>query len=46
MSILIISENKKARFDYQIIETFEAGLQLTGSEVKSMRAQCLSAPNH
>jgi SsrA-binding protein len=39
MSILIISENKKARFDYHIIETFEAGLQLTGSEVKSMRAR-------
>lgn len=39
MGILIISENKKARFDYHIIETFEAGLQLTGSEVKSMRAR-------
>ena len=39
MSILIISENKKARFDYHIIETFEAGLQLTGSEVKSMRSR-------
>lgn len=39
MSVLIISENKKARFDYHIIETFEAGLQLTGSEVKSLRAR-------
>ena len=39
MGILIISENKKARFDYHIIETFEAGLQLTGSEVKSLRAR-------
>jgi SsrA-binding protein len=37
MSILIISENKKARFDYTIIETFEAGLVLTGSEVKALR---------
>jgi SsrA-binding protein len=37
MSILIIQENKKARFDYEIIETFEAGLMLTGSEVKSLR---------
>ncbi len=37
MSILIIQENKKARFDYDIIETFEAGLMLTGSEVKSLR---------
>ncbi|MEY4616193.1 MAG: hypothetical protein RJB66_1153 [Pseudomonadota bacterium] len=37
MSILIISENRKARFDYQIIETYEAGISLTGSEVKSIR---------
>lgn len=36
-NILIIHENKKARFDYSIIETFEAGLVLTGSEVKSLR---------
>jgi SsrA-binding protein len=35
--ILIISENRKARFDYEILETFEAGLVLTGSEVKSLR---------
>jgi len=37
MSILIIQENKKARFDYEVVETFEAGLMLTGSEVKSLR---------
>lgn len=37
MSIKIISENKKARFDFQILETFEAGLVLKGSEVKSLR---------
>lgn len=36
--ILLISENKKARFDYFIVETYEAGLVLTGSEVKSIRA--------
>jgi len=30
--------NKKARFDYEIIESFEAGIVLTGSEVKSIRA--------
>jgi SsrA-binding protein len=35
--ILIIQENKKARFDYFIVETYEAGLALTGSEVKSLR---------
>lgn len=38
MGIQIISENKKARFDYHVVETFEAGLVLTGSEVKSLRA--------
>jgi len=37
MSILIIQENKKARFDYDVVDTFEAGLVLTGSEVKSLR---------
>lgn len=37
MSIKIVSDNKKARFDFEIIETFEAGLVLTGSEVKSLR---------
>lgn len=37
MSIKIISENKKARFDYEIIDTFEAGIVLMGSEVKSLR---------
>ncbi|UXR64826.1 SsrA-binding protein SmpB [Bdellovibrio bacteriovorus] len=35
--ILIVHENKKARFDYTIVETYEAGLQLMGSEVKSLR---------
>lgn len=35
--IKIITANKKAFHDYQILETFEAGLVLTGSEVKSMR---------
>lgn len=32
-----IAVNKRARFDYAIEDTFEAGMQLTGSEVKSMR---------
>ena len=39
MSIKIISENRKARFNYEIGEAFEAGIALTGSEVKSLRAQ-------
>lgn len=33
----VITRNKKARYDYEIIETLEAGIALTGSEVKSMR---------
>ena len=33
----LIAENRRARFDYYLEETFEAGLQLTGSEVKSLR---------
>jgi SsrA-binding protein len=34
----IISVNKRARFDYHINETLEAGLVLQGTEVKSLRA--------
>ena len=37
MSIKIIAENRKARHDYFIIETFEAGIVLKGTEVKSLR---------
>ena len=37
-SIKIIAENRKARHDYHIHETYEAGLVLTGTEVKSLRA--------
>ena len=33
-----IAENRKARHDYFIMEAVEAGLVLTGTEVKSMRA--------
>ncbi len=36
-SFIEIARNKKARFDYEIIETFEAGIVLKGSEVKSLR---------
>ncbi len=32
-----VAINRRARFDYEIEETFEAGLQLQGSEVKSLR---------
>jgi SsrA-binding protein len=34
----VISDNRKARFNYEIGEVFEAGIALTGSEVKSLRA--------
>lgn len=37
-NIKIVSENRKARHDYHIHETYEAGLVLTGTEVKSLRA--------
>ncbi len=33
-----VADNRKARFNYEFVETFEAGLQLTGTEVKSLRA--------
>jgi len=33
----IAADNRRARFDYEIGETFEAGLMLTGTEVKSLR---------
>jgi len=33
----IIAQNRKARHDYSILETFEAGIALTGTEVKSLR---------
>ncbi|MBC7282699.1 SsrA-binding protein SmpB [Hoeflea sp.] len=33
----IVAENRKARFNYEIIDTFETGLVLTGTEVKSLR---------
>ena len=36
--IKLIAENRRGRFDYEILDTFEAGLQLTGTEVKSLRA--------
>ena len=33
----IISNNKKAYHDYFILETFEAGIELKGTEIKSIR---------
>jgi SsrA-binding protein len=34
----VVATNRKARFNYEIIDTFEAGMVLIGSEVKSLRA--------
>lgn len=34
----LIASNRKARHDYAIIDTYEAGISLTGTEVKSLRA--------
>lgn len=33
----VVAQNRRARYDYEILETFEAGLQLTGGEVKACR---------
>ncbi|KAA5598949.1 SsrA-binding protein SmpB [Blastochloris sulfoviridis] len=33
----VVADNRKARFHYEIGETFEAGIMLTGTEVKSLR---------
>jgi SsrA-binding protein len=34
----LVADNRKARFHYQILDAFEAGIALTGTEVKSLRA--------
>ena len=33
----VVADNRKARFNYEILETYEAGIALTGTEVKSLR---------
>src|SRR3954447_2610107 len=34
----VVADNRKARFNYEIVDTYEAGIALTGTEVKSLRA--------
>lgn len=34
----VVAQNKKARHDYSILDTIEAGIVLTGTEIKSVRA--------
>lgn len=38
----LLAQNKKARHDYTIQDTYEAGLALTGTEIKSVRAGKIS----
>ena len=35
--IKVVAENRRGRYDYELIQFFEAGLELKGSEVKSLR---------
>jgi SsrA-binding protein len=37
-TLKIVADNRKARFNYAIGDTFEAGIALTGTEIKSLRA--------
>ena len=38
LGIKVVATNKRARFDYELLDLYEAGLVLTGTEVKSVRA--------
>ena len=40
--VKVVATNRRARFDFQVEDTYEAGLALTGSEVKSLRGGNLS----
>lgn len=35
--IKVVADNRRARYDYEIMQSFEAGVELKGSEVKSLR---------
>lgn len=39
---VLIAKNKKAYFDYEILDTFEAGLVLTGAEVKAVKKHLIN----
>ena len=41
-NIKVVSDNRKARFNYEFIETYEAGIELTGPEVKSIKSGHIS----
>lgn len=42
MSVKVVSTNRKANFEYFLLEHFEAGVSLQGSEIKSIRAGHIS----
>ncbi|KPL70790.1 SsrA-binding protein SmpB [Bellilinea caldifistulae] len=42
MSMKVVATNRKARFEYFLLETYEAGIALQGSEIKSIRAGQIS----
>ncbi len=37
LKVKVVAENRRARYEYSIDEVFEAGIALTGTEVKSLR---------
>ena len=41
-----VATNRKARFNYEIIETYEVGIELKGTEVKSIRAGKVNLGEH
>ena len=45
MTDKIVATNRQARFEYNILESFEAGIALTGTEVKSLRTGKASLSN-
>jgi SsrA-binding protein len=42
MSVKVIARNRKASFDFELLDTFEAGIVLFGSEIKAIRASQIS----
>lgn len=40
--VKVIAKNRRARFDYNLLDRFEAGLVLTGTEIKSIRSHQVS----
>jgi SsrA-binding protein len=42
MAVKVVASNRKAKFEYFLLENFEAGISLQGSEIKSIRAGQIS----